>query len=710
MTITIESHDYVWVLQTDTNNRLRHIYFGKKLQHVEEYALIGNQLRYDEPDQSVWNHAYTPCGTWNIVEPALHILHADGNASTELHYITHYTRQLNLNVIQTTIELYDPVYKTPVQLFYQVYQQENVFEQWAVITNSENNNILLKKYASANLYFRNKDFYLTQYYGTWATEMQPETHRLTAGIKVLDTKLGTRAHMYSPPSFVLSFDGIATEDTGKVLLGQLAWSGNYRFDFERDRYDNLRLIAGANNHASEYQLAADQSFETPHFIYTYSENGKGEASRNMHWWARNYRVHNGQGNRMTLLNNWEATFFDFDEKKLVNLFDDAKKLGVDLFLLDDGWFATKYPRNDDTTGLGDWHVNTKKLPNGIKYLADEAAKRGIKFGIWIEPEMVNPKSELYENHLDWVIRQPNRKEYYYRHQLVLDLCNPDVQDYVFGVFDNLFKQAPNIAHVKWDCNTIIYNCHSMYLEKQGLPQSHLYIDYVKGLYNVLERVRTKYPDVTIMLCSGGGARVDYKALSYYNEFWISDNTDPIDRVFMHWEYSHFYPAITLAAHVTNWNKKASIKYRTDVACMGKLGFDILVSELSERDQKFCRQAVTYYNGYKNVILHGDCYRLQSPYDYPFACFQFVNDEKDHAMVFGYLITNRFAIHYSVEPVLLKGLDEDKKYRIRELNLYNGEVSVLDEEAVYSGEFLMKVGFNPEVTRERESVVIEIKAI
>ena len=710
MIISIESQDYAWALQTDADKRLRHFYFGQKLQHPSEYALIANQLRYDEPDQSVWNHVYTPSGTWNIVEPAIEILHADGNASTELSYVDCSFEQLEENITLTTIKLIDPVYQTAVQLFYKIYQKENVFEQWAVITNSETDSFLLKKHASANLYFRYKDFYLTQFYGTWATEMQPETHRLTAGIKTLDTKLGTRAHMYAPPTFMLSFDGIATEESGKVLLANLAWSGNYRFDFERDRYDNLRLIAGANHHASAYQLEPGGQFETPHFVYTYSEKGKGDASRNMHRWARRYRVDDGQGDRMTLLNNWEATFFDFDEKKLVALLDSAKKIGVDLFLLDDGWFGNKYPRNDDTQSLGDWKVNPKKLPSGLKYLSDEAQKRGLKFGIWIEPEMVNPKSELYENHLDWVIRQPDRKEYYYRHQLVLDLCNPAVQDHVFGVFDRLFEQSPEIAYVKWDCNTIIYNAHSMYLERQGLPQSHLYIDYVKGLYRVLERVRDKYPDVAIMLCSGGGSRVDYEALRYFNEIWLSDNTAPIDRVFMHWEYSHFYPAMVLAAHVTNWDKSTSIKFRTDVASMGKLGFDIMVGNLSERDQQFCRQAIINYNGFKNVILHGDCYRLQSPYEYPFACMQFVNSAKDHAVVFSYLVTNRFQIHYSVEPVRWKGLKPDQKYQIKELNLYPEEPSPLDESAVYSGDYLMKVGFNPEVTEKRRSVVLEVKTV
>ena len=277
-----------------------------------------------------------------------------------------------------TVTLVDPIYKTEVLLFYKVYHEENVFEQWSTIKNNEVQAIELKKYASANLYFRNNDFFLTQYHGAWGSEMQPETHLLTSGIKVLDSKLGTRSNLYAPPNFILSLDGIAKEDTGKVLLASLAWSGNYRFDFEKDRFNNLRLIAGANNFAAEYKLGANQIFETPHFIYTYSEKGKNQASINMQRWSRKYRIHEGEGDRLTLLNNWEATHFDFDEKKLVDLFDGAKELGLDVFLLDDGWFANKYPRNNSSAGLGDWEVNKNKLPNGLDYLIKKVEKKGAK--------------------------------------------------------------------------------------------------------------------------------------------------------------------------------------------------------------------------------------------------------------------------------------------------------------------------------------------
>ncbi len=708
--ISVESKDYALVMQTDEFNRLRTIYFGQKLNSPKEYAAIHKQLRYNGTNEDVFNMAYTPNGTWNIAEPALEVLHQDGNGSTELEYVSHRISESDGNIKTTIINLIDPLYKTAVKLYYKVYQNENVFEQWTEIKNGEQGTIELKKYASANLYFRNKEFYLTQYHGTWATEMQPETHQLTAGIKVLDSKLGARANLYAPPTFMLSLDGEATEESGKVILANLAWSGNYRFDFERDRYDNLRLIAGANNHAAAYQLKENESFETPHLIYAYSENGKGEASRNLHSWAKKYRLWDGEGERLTLLNNWEATYFDFDENKLVALFDGAKHLGVDLFLLDDGWFANKYPRNDDKAGLGDWEENKSKLPNGLGYLVEKATEKGIKFGIWIEPEMVNPKSELYEKHQDWVIRQPNRKEYYYRNQLVLDLSNPKVQDHVFGVFDDIFTANPEIAFVKWDCNSIIYNAHSDYLSKQQLPQSHLYVDYVRGVYKVLERVREKYPKVPIMLCSGGGGRVDYGALEYFTEFWPSDNTAPIDRVFMHWDYSHFFPAIAMCAHVTEWDRLASIKYRTDVASMGKLGFDIDVEELNETDLAFCKNAVENYNSFNDVIWKGDQYRLQNPYQGSIGSFQFVDESKNKSILFSYLVTNRYEVNYAVEPVLLKGLDASKKYKIRELNVYPGTTSPIDVSTIYSGDYLMKIGFNPDVSGQRKSVVLEIVAV
>ena len=257
-------------------------------------------------------------------------------------------------------------------------------------------------------------------------------------------------------------------------------------------------------------------------------------------------------------------------------------LGVDMFLLDDGWFANKYPRKNDKQGLGDWEPTHDKLPGGVQALVEEADRAGVKFGIWIEPEMVSMKSELYEKHPDWVIRFPDREPYFYRNQLVLDLCNPEVQDYVFGIVDKLLSENPKLAYFKWDCNSPITNPMSPYLKEN---QSHLYIDYVRGLYNVLDRIKAKYPNVPMMLCSGGSGRCDYGALQYFTEFWASDNTDPIRRIFIQWGFSHFFPAKSVGAHVTSMGKQ-SLKFRTDVALTGKLGFDIDVNKLTPEEIAF----------------------------------------------------------------------------------------------------------------------------
>ena len=707
--IPVETKDNALVLQTDKDNRPGIIYFGKKI-NSGDYGTIPGQFRQTEDNAGIYNSAYTPAGTWNLVEPAIRITHGDGNTSLDLQYVSHQTIKQGDNADLTTVILKDPVYAVEVSLFYKVYARENVIEQWTVITNKEKKPITLNKYASANLYFIAENYFLNHYHGTWAQEMKPEETKLTAGIKILDSKLGTRANLFQPPTFMLSFDKPATEDEGKVLLGTLAWSGNFQIEFEMDSYHNMRLIAGINPFASEYVLKPNQEFKTPSFITTYSEHGKGEASRNLHNWARKYRLLDGEGSRLTLLNNWEATYFDFDEAKLTGLFKDAKKLGVDMFLLDDGWFGNKYPRNSDHTALGDWQENVKKLPHGIGYLVKEAKNAGVKFGIWLEPEMVSPKSELYEKHRDWVIRQPERPEHYFRNQLVLDLSNPDVQNFVFGILDSMFTRNPEIAFIKWDCNAVIFNANSEYLKRTGQPQTHLYVDYVKGLYKVLERIRAKYPKVPMMLCSGGGGRVDYEALKYFTEFWPSDDTDPLERVYMQWEYSYFFPAIATCNHVTDWSK-LPLKFRTDVAMMGKMGYDIVVSKLDEKDLQFSQQAVANYKSLSDIIWHGDMYRLVSPYEKPFASLMFTNEEKSKAIVFSYLTNSRFMNPSSSQtPVRLKGLDPQKKYSIKEINLYPGTQSTITADIVLSGEELMTVGFNPDINGRRMSVVVEVTEI
>ena len=702
--IKVTTDNVEMILQVGQDGRLYQSYLGKKLTHDGDLAFL-----------PMGTEAYLTHGMEDYFEPAIHIVHNDFNSSLLLKYVSHSVNQLSDGVSETVITLKDDQYPVTVKLHYIAYAKENLIKTFTEISHQEKKAVKLQKFASSMLHLNRSKYFLTEFAGDWAHEVNMTEQPLSFGKKVIDTKLGSRADMFCSPFFLLALDKESEENNGEVLVGSIGWTGNFQFTFEVDQNNALRIISGMNPYASEYTLNPNEVFRTPDFYFTYSCTGKGQASRNFHDWARKYQVKDGEKTRMTLLNNWEATYFNFNEEKLVALMDDAVKLGVDLFLLDDGWFGNKYPRQSDRQGLGDWDETKDKLPHGVGYLTEAAKKKGIKFGIWIEPEMVNPKSELYEKHPDWVIHLPNRDEYYFRNQLVLDLSNPKVQDYVFGIVDNLMTKYPEIAFFKWDCNSPITNIYSYYLKEK---QTHLYIEHVRGLYNVLERVKAKYPNLPMMLCSGGGGRTDYEALKYFTEFWPSDNTDPIERLFIQWGYSQIFPAKTMCAHVTTWNKNTSIKFRTEVAMMCKLGFDIKLSDMDEREAAYCHAAVENYNRLKPVILDGDLFRLVSPYEGNHTSSMYVSKDQKKAVLFAFDIHPRYA--EKLYPVRLNGLDPHKMYRVNEINkmqtmpmragmpMRPGMNNPLDNK-VYSGEYLMTVGLNVFSTRQLNSRVIEIVA-
>ena len=690
--IKIETERTSLIYQVADNGRLYQKYLGKKLNHDSDIQYLPQGTE-----------AYLTHGMEDYFEPAIHIRHNDNNSSLLLKYVDHSSNAISNGVNETVITLKDDKYPVTVKLHYVAYGKENIIRAFSEISHEEKKPVILCKYASSMLHLNSSKYFLTEFSGDWAHEANVTERELAFGKKVIDTKLGARANMFVSPFFQLALDNPSQENAGEVLVGTIGWTGNFRFTFEVDNKNELRIISGINPYDSEYSLPAKEVFRTPDFYFTYSTQGKGEASRNFHDWARNHQVKNGNDTRMTLLNNWESTYFDFDENKLIGLMDEATKLGVDMFLLDDGWFANKYPRSSDHQGLGDWEETADKLPNGVGRLVEEAQKKGIKFGIWIEPEMVNPKSELYEKHKDWVIHLPNRDEYYFRNQMVLDLSNPKVQDHVFGVVDNLMTKYPGIAFFKWDCNSPITNIYSVYLKDK---QSHLYVDYVRGLYKVLDRIKAKYPNLPMMLCAGGGGRSDYEALKYFTEFWPSDNTDPIERLFIQWGYSQIFPSKTLCAHVTTWNRGTSIKFRTDVAMMCKLGFDIKLEDMNQNEHLYCDQAVKNYNRLKPVILEGDLYRLVSPYGSNHTSSMFVGKDKKTAAVFAFDIHPRYA--EKTLPVRLQGLDADKMYRVKEINMMPGSGSSLKgNNQVFSGEYLMNVGLDLFTTQQLNSRLIEI---
>ena len=693
--IRISTNSIDLILSVAPNGRLYQTYLGDRLQFEQDVRNLTSNRKWE---------VYPGSGGEDYFEPALAIEHNDGNLTTILKYVSSEFRSVEGGT-ETLIRLCDEQYPIEVTLHYVAYPAENVIKVWSEIRHQEKKPVTLSRYASTLLYFSASNYFLTEFSSDWAKEARISSQQLQFGKKILDTKLGSRAAMFVHPFFELGLEQPVQEAQGKVLLGTIGWTGNFQFTFEVDNLGNLRVIPAINPYASNYELKPREVFKTPEFVFTLSEQGTGLASRNLHDWARRYQLKDGMGDRLTLLNNWENTGFNFNEKILSDLMKEAKNLGVDMFLLDDGWFANKYPRKNDHAGLGDWEVTHSKLPGGVPALVKAAKEAGVKFGIWIEPEMVNPKSELFEKHPDWAIHLPNRETYYFRNQLVLDLSNPKVQDYVFGVVDQLMTENPEIAFFKWDCNSPITNVYSPYLEEK---QNQFYIDHVRGIYNVLDRVKAKYPDVPMMLCSGGGARCDYEALKYFTEFWCSDNTDPVERLFIQWGFSQIFPAKAMCAHVTSWNGNTSVKFRTDVASMCKLGFDLGLKELNENELTYCQNAVSNFERLKPVILDGDLYRLVSPYDGNHMSVMYVGKERKKAVLYAYDIHPRF--QEKLLPVKLQGLDPAKMYKVEEINLMPGEKSRLAMNGrILSVDYLMKLGLDVFTNGQTQSRVVEITA-
>ncbi|WP_337477036.1 alpha-galactosidase [Phocaeicola coprophilus] len=695
------------ILKVGENGRLYQTYLGEKLLHEADVNRFSWDIHAGSDgsiSQRGWE-VYSGSGNEDYFEPAVAITHNDGNTSTYLYYVSSSTSPVEGGT-QTTINLRDDKYPVDVTLHYVAYPKENVIKTWSEIKHQEKKPIILSTYASTMLYFCRSSYYLTEFSSDWAKEARMSSQQLQFGKKVIDTKLGSRAAMHTHPFFEVGLDQPVSENQGDVLMGTLGWTGNFRFTFEVDNAGNLRVIPAINPYASNYELKKDEVFTTPEFIFTLSNQGSSQGSRNLHEWARNYSLKDGKGTRLTLLNNWENTGFDFNQEILANLMKEAKHLGVDMFLLDDGWFGNKYPRKDDHAGLGDWEVTHSKLPGGVPALVKAAKEAGVKFGIWIEPEMVNPKSELFEKHPDWAIHDANRKTYYYRNQLVLDLSNPAVQDYVYGVVENLMKENPEIAFFKWDCNSPITNIYSPYLkDKQG----QLYIDHVRGVYNVMKRVKENYPNVPMMLCSGGGARCDYEALKYFTEFWCSDNTDPVERVYIQWGFSQFFPAKAMCAHVTSWNKNTSVKFRTDVASMCKLGFDIGLKDMTADELAYCQDAVANWKRLQPAIMDGDQYRLVSPYETNHMAVNYVSKDQKKAVLFAYDVYPRF--QEKLINVKLQGLDPNKTYKVEEINLMPGVDSALKSNGqTYTGDYLMKVGIEVFGFAATQSHVLELTAM
>lgn len=681
------------VIDATEGAELKQMYYGDRLSAADLAALSNAG--------GATYAAYPAYGMNCQGETALAVKHADGNMSLQM-AVENVTTATEGNATVTRVSMKDKVYPFYVDVCYRAYNDVDIIETWTEIRHDEKGEVALNQFASGYLPIRRGTVWLSSLYGAWANEGRLLQEPLEPGMKVIKNKDGIRNSHTAHAEVMFSLDGRPQENTGATIGAALCYGGNYKLRVDTDESEYHHFFAGINEENSTYSLKRGETFATPALALTYSREGLSGASRNFHRWGRKYRLMHGDRERMILLNSWEGVYFNINQEGMDQMMADIASMGGELFVMDDGWFGTKYQRNSDNAALGDWTVDKRKLPEGIEGLLRDAKKNGVKFGIWIEPEATNTKSELYEKHPEWIVNAPNRQPATGRGgtQLMLDLGNPEVQDFVFGVVDNLMTKYPEIAYIKWDANMGIQSHGSTYLTKDN--QSHLYINYHRGFEKVCQRIRAKYPDLIIQACASGGARANWGVLPYFDEFWVSDNTDALQRIYMQWGTSYFFPAIAMASHISSKPNHQTfrtipIKFRIDVAMSGRLGMEIQPKNMTDEEKELCRKAIAEYKQIRPVVQFGDIYRLVSPYDrLGVASLMYTSEAKDKA-VFYWWKTETF-VNQHLPRVKMAGLDRAKTYRVHELDRIDNN-PLKFEGKTFSGAFLMDTGLEIPYTHD-----------
>ena len=711
--IQVSGQDYIvssgnlsLAVSAPEGGRLEFLYFGPAAGPEDIDMLRESGALYGKS-------AYPEFGVDNVTGvKALAVKHRDGNLTTDL-VVEDVLQDSKPEYDLLKVRLKDRYYDFHVSVFYKGWKNSDVIETWTEFENLEKKPVTLIRFDSGCLYMRRGDVWVSHFSGNWADEARLTEEPLNPGMLVIKNMDGSRNAHFSHAEIMFSLDGKPQENHGRTIGAALCWSGNYELRVSTHDNVNHLFTAGISPDMSQYTIDSGKRFITPPLALSYSDEGLGGVSRNFHRWARNGMIHNGWGTRDILLNSWEGVYFNVTEPGMKQMMEDIASMGGELFVMDDGWFGEKYPRNNDRTSLGDWKADPAKLPDGLESLTDAASENGIKFGIWVEPESVSRISELFEKHPDWALQVKNRDLIFGRGgtQLLLDLCNPEVRDYAFNVIDTLLVRYPGIAYIKWDANVSLWNYGSTWLPDDR--QSHIYIDYHRGLESLIKRIREAHPDVVIQSCGGGGGRANYGVMPGYDEFWVSDNTDALQRIFIQWGTSYFYPSNAMAQHVSadrnhQTGRVLPLKFRFDVAMTGRLGMEIQPSDMSAADRKFAAEAISGYKEIRSLVQTGNLYRLVSPYEGKGVCsLSYIDDSRDNAVLFAYKLEH--FRNQTVPMFRMCGLDPEKVYRFRELTVPDGESpSSLDGKAI-SGRILMETGIAIPLETEYASRVYVLTA-
>ena len=623
------------------HNDLLHYYYGKKLADREYKAIAmkdENQCAFLPEGYTLENYRqeYPSYGYSDLKSPAYDVFNSDGNNISMLKVtdikikdgvynpcgLPHILQKDN--TAQTSyITLCDEVINLEVTLIYTVFDEYDVIIRSAEFKNLSDKPIRIDRaYSSClELYTEKRD--VIYFPGSWARERYMERAEIRHGEKIdISNARGGSGHNMNP--FAIVCNENANENYGEAIGFSLIYSGNHSTYIESDADLNLRIMQGINPQDFSYTLNPNENLETPQSVICYSLNGIGGVSRELNRLYRNNLCRSKWANkdRPILINNWEATYFDFTEDKLVSLAKTAKETGIELFVLDDGWFGS---RNDDFQGLGDWFVNKSKLPSGIDGLSQKINDVGLKFGIWIEPEMVNPNSDLFRAHPDWVIHVPNRQPTLSRNQLILDLTRKEVRDYIVKSISNILSQG--VSYVKWDMNRPMTD----------MPRPGYNYEYTLGYYDILDRLTKAFPHILFEGCASGGGRFDAGALHYVPQIWTSDNSDAVARLKIQYSTSIGYPLSSISAHVTaspnHQNGRITpLKTRADVAYAGIFGYELDITQMSNEDIEEIKKQISFYKSIRTLIRTADFYRLQSPYETNYCTWQAVSPDKNEAFV------------------------------------------------------------------------------
>ncbi len=572
------------------------------------------------------------------------------------------------------IVLSDNISDVEVILLYSVFEEADIITRAVKVFNRGTSSIQLKKIMSVCLDFLNGlNMDLVSLPGRYGQERQVERQKMTHHIHTIGSVRGSSSHQQNP--FVILCDREASEDYGKCYGFSLVYSGNFLVEAELDQYDQLRLVMGINPKQFVYEIKPGEAFEGPEVVMAFTEHGFTGLTHLYHDFYRTNLCRSkfvSEVQRPVLINSWEAAFMDFDDVKLVEIAKAAKNMGVDMLVMDDGWFGK---RDDDNSGLGDWVVNEDKIKGGLHKLVEQINGLGMKFGIWFEPEMVSEDSDLYRAHPEWAMQIPGRHAVRSRNQMALDMSRREVQDYLIQSVNAILDDA-NIYYVKWDINRSLADIWSNVLsaDKQG----EVYHRYILGLYRVMNEIILTHPDILFEGCSGGGGRYDPGMLHYYPQYWVSDNNNPIDRLKLHYGTSFVYPVSTMGAHISESGRFVPLQTKAVVAMCGSFGYELDASKLSEKEQEICREQSDLFRKYYPIIFGGDYYRLSNPFEAGnMTAWQHVTKDKAESLL-SVVVTN-LTCNGPQEYVKAKGLIPDAVYRIN------------DGEQVLSGAALMHAG-------------------